>query len=150
MKRYISMLMLFALFVSLLSVSVSAEQYDVEMIHLEDGSYIIVAVTELQCRATQTRSGSKSYTYYTSDGSAKWKATLSGTFTYNGSSATCTSSSCSVTIYNSSWYTISKSASKSSNTASASVTMGYKVLGVTTNQVTRNISLSCDKDGKLS
>lgn len=150
MKRCICMLVLFAMLVSLIPMYASSEHNDVEITYFEDGSYIVTIISEVQGRGTSSKNGTKASTYYGNDGTAHWKATLSGTYTYNGSSATCTSSSCSVTIYNGSWYTISKSASKSSNTASASVTMGYKVLGVTTNQVTRNISLSCDKDGKLS
>ena len=87
---------------------------------------------------------------YNSADELLWKAVLTGTFTYNGTSATCTASSCNVIIYDSDWHEISKSATKSSNTASASVTMGRKFLGITIDKETFYLSLSCDKNGVLS
>lgn len=150
MKRLISMLTLIAMLILFAPIYASAEQNNGETVYFEDGSYIVTTITEVQSRAAKGKSGTKTSTYYVDDGTARWKVTLSGSFTYDGSSATCTSSSCSVIIYNNSWYTISKSASKSGNTAFGSATMGYKVLGITTNQVTRDISLTCDKDGNLS
>ena len=103
----------------------------------------------VQTRASGTKTGSKSDTYYANDGSAVWKVTLTGTFSYTGTSATCTSSNASVTIYNSNWYTISRSANKSGNVATSSVTMGYKTLAITTSRETSNLTLTCDKNGKV-
>ena len=88
--------------------------------------------------------------HYNSADELLWKAVLTGTFTYNGTSAACTASSCNVTIYDSNCHEISKSATKSSNTASASVTMGRKFLGITVAKNDYSISLSCDKNGVLS
>ena len=76
--------------------------------YFEDGSYIIETIQVIDCRASGTKTGTKAKTGYGSDGSAEWKATLTGTFTYTGTSATCTDSSVSVTIYDSNWYTVSK------------------------------------------
>ena len=90
-----------------------------------------------------------SIAYYNSDGISKWNAVLTGSFSYNGSSATCSSSSVDVTIFDSNWYVISKSASKSGNTASASVTMGCSYDGIMTT-IPANLSLKCDKNGNLS
>ena len=84
------------------------------------------------------------------NGTAQWKATLSGSFTYTGSSATCTSSSVDVTVYDSSWYTISKSSNKSGSKATASVTMGEKLAGVTVTKVPISLAMTCDKNGNLS
>lgn len=150
MKRIISIVALIAMLVMVVPTYADAEQNCERIVYFEDGSYIVTTITEVQSRVAYSKNGTSTSTYYGSDGTAKWKVTLSGSFTYDGSSATCTSSSCSVIIYNNSWYTISKSASKSGNTAFGSATMGYKVLGITTNQVTRDISLTCDKDGNLS
>ena len=115
-----------------------------------DGSYLVETIEITQARASGMKTGTKTQTYYDSTGEAEWKAVLTGTFTYTGSSATCTSSSVSVTIYDTSWNTVSKSASKSSNIASASVTMECKLLGITTNKVTVNPTLTCDANGNLS
>lgn len=122
----------------------------VSIIYLNNGYYIIESISVNVSRASGSITGTKSHTCYDSNGNSDWKAVLTGTFTYNGASATCTSSSVSVTIYDSSWYTISKSATKSTNVASASVTMGCKILGVTFNEVTVPITLTCDANGNLS
>ena len=121
-----------------------------EVIYFEDGSYITVTLSETQARASGTKSGSKTYRSYTSDGTEEWRAVLSGTFTYTGSSATCTASSCNVTISNTAWYVVSKTATKSGNTAKASITMGRKLLGITIEKKSAELSLSCSANGTLS
>ena len=101
-------------------------------------------------RVSGTTSGSKESIYYSNDGTAQWKAVLTGTFTYTGTSATCTTSSCNITIYSSSWYTISKTVGKNGNSATSSVTMGNKLMGVTVTKITKHITLTCDANGNLS
>lgn len=140
-------LVLAVFFVALSPLCVSARQECYEKIVLEDGSYFLVEVIDVGIRATNSISGSKSYTYYESDGVAQWKATLYGSFSYTGSSALCTSSSVDVTIYKSAWSVKTKSASKSANTASANVSVEKKLVGIT---VPASISLSCNANGKLS
>lgn len=147
MKRLFSLILTICLIASLPIYSSPAEE---EVIYFDDGSYIVITVESISTRASGTKSGSKTLKYTGSDGELEWKAVLSGTFTYNGTSATCTSSSCNVTIYASNWYEVSKTVTKSGNTASASVTMGRKVLGITVEKETYPLSLSCDKDGNLS
>lgn len=148
MKRIISVFLAIVLFIFAVPFGVYAEEYSV--IILEDGSYFTVEIEELGQRASGTKSGTKTYTYNSSSGTALWKAVVSGTFTYTGSSATCTASSCDVTIYDSDWYVVSKSASKSANNAIASVTMGQKVLGITVSKRTASLQLTCDASGNLS
>lgn len=152
MKRCISLFLLAALLFTTFSVNCFAseitEEYVVE--RFDDGSYMTERVVSSQTRASGTKSGSKDKVYYNGNGEAEWKVTVSGTFTYTGSSSTCTSASCSVTIYNSDWYTISKSATKSGNTATAYVTMGEKLLGVKVDEVSTSVSLKCDANGNLS
>lgn len=58
--------------------------------------------------------------------------------------------SCDVTILSSTWYVVSKSATKGGNTAKATVTMGRKLVGVTIDKETYNITLTCDKNGNVS
>ena len=118
--------------------------------YFEDGSYMTEKVYAVQTRASGTVTGSKVKNYYDSDGNLDWKAVLTGTFSYTGSSATCTAASCNVTIYDSSWHVSSKSASKSGNTAYGTVTMEYKLLGVTVDKKSTDLSLQCDANGNLS
>lgn len=148
MKRLVCCILLAALIVGVLPVYATAAE--TESIYLSDGSYITVRVYDHGTRASGTVKGGKEYTHYDNDGFVNWMAVLNGTFTYNGSSATCTDSSVSITIYDSSWYTISKSASKSSNKATGSATLGQKASGVTVARVPVSLSLECDADGNLS
>ena len=153
MKRFLCLGMLIVLFITMIPINAFAAQESVnndEVIYFDDGSYVAISLSDTGSRATASKSGSKTYTYYSSSGVAQWKAVLSGTFTYTGTSSTCTASSCSVTIYKTDWYTVSKSASKSGNTATAAVTMGRKSLGITVDKKSINISLSCDINGTLS
>lgn len=149
MKRRVALLLITALVISLAAFQVSAEQEE-NVIYLDDGSYILISVSSVNERATSTKNGSKSYKYYTSDGNLAWEAVLYGTFTYTGTTATCTSSSCSVTISNTVWYVVSKGTSKSGASALGEVTMGRKVLGVTVDKETVSMSLTCDANGNLS
>ncbi len=150
MKRKISILLLLVMIFSMVPFRAKAEQSHEDIVFLEDGSYIVTSILEVQSRVTGSKGGSKTSTYYANDGTLQWQATLTASFSYNGTSATCTTSNCSVTVHNSEWYTVSKNASKSGNTAMTTVTMGRKVLGITVDKDTIDIALSCDKNGNLS
>lgn len=116
----------------------------------EDGSYMTERILFAQTRAGGTVSGSKERNYYDSNGRLYWKAVLNGTFSYTGTSATCTSASCDASSFCSEWYLISKSASRSGNTAYASVTMGERAGGITVSQEDVQLTLECDGNGNLS
>ena len=90
--------------------------------------------------------------YYQSDGSGNTicKATLTGSFTYNGTSSSCTGASCNVTIYNSSWSTKSVNAYTSGNSAIADVVIERKFLFITLETINFSITLSCDRYGNLT
>lgn len=146
MKRVVSVLMLVFFLFSALPMAGAAEAVSEERIELGDGYYLIAETFQSGARASRSVSGSKPYTCYDSAGTALWKVTLYGTFTYTGSSATCTASSISTTIYDSSWSTGSKSASKSGNKATGSATMKKS----TVKSVPVSLSLSCSASGSLS
>ncbi len=146
MKRVVSVLMLVFFLFSALPMAGAAEAVSEERIELGDGYYLIAETFQSGARASKSVSGSKPYTCYDSAGTALWKVTLYGTFTYTGSSATCTASSISTTIYDSSWSTGSKSASKSGNKATGSATMKKS----TVKSVPVSLSLSCSASGSLS
>lgn len=150
-KRFICILLIVICLLSLPLHSFATNTIETpSVIYLDDGSYITITISEIETRASGTKTGQKTYTCTANSGTVCWDATLTGTFTYTGSSATCTYSDCSVTIYENNWYTVSKSAAKSGNTATASVTMGRKVLGITIAKDTYNMTLSCDANGNLS
>ncbi|MBO5169200.1 MAG: hypothetical protein J6B70_00420 [Oscillospiraceae bacterium] len=150
MRRILCCLLVLTMAICALPVLSCAEGSSSNIEYFNDGSYTITEIHKESLRSSKSVTGNKVNTHYDSDGTAKWKAVLTGSFTYTGSSANCTSSSASVTIYDSAWYTVSKSASKSGNTASAQITMGRKVSGITVAKVSSDMTLSCDANGNLS
>lgn len=116
-----------------------------------DDGYIVVEIVTNDSNNIASYSTSKSKTatkkisYYTSSNKLLWTVHLSGTFSYNGSSSSCTKASCSISNLDSNWSVKSKSATKSKNTAHAKVTMHQKGGG----DLSKELTLTCDKNGKL-
>lgn len=125
-----------------LSVTVTTE---VEL--LPNGDSIeteLITYTELG-GAKATKIGQKTKSYKNSSGTVMWSVTVYGTFSYTGSSATCTSASRSTTCPGSGWTIVSSSASKSGNTATAKATAGYN-----NSHYSLTVSLKCSANGTLS
>ncbi len=121
-----------------------------EVIYYDDGSYLTITIIQYHSRSTNSTSGFKRYVYSNTDGTTEWRAILTGTFTYDGTTATCTESSVTTYVYASNWYEVSKTAGKSGNTATGSVTMGRTVLGFTVAKETYNMTLTCSPSGTIS
>lgn len=121
-----------------------------EVVYFEDGSYCITTITYGGERASNTKTGNKTTSYYASDDTELFSLRVSGVFLYDGSTVKCTSSSYTYNIYDSAWSLKSATASKSGATATASGTFVKKVLGITMNTKTLTPTLTCDKDGNLS
>ena len=150
-KRFTAVFFVFILVFSLcVNVSAAAQSKEENVIYFADGSYVTITLEEIGARASGSKTGKKTYTYTDSNGEASWQAVLSGTFTYTGTSATCTASDCDITIYESVWYVVSNTPAKSSNVASVALTMGRKFLGITIEKKNYTWSITCDKDGNLS
>lgn len=124
-KRLFCFLLTFMLFISVLPVGHAAELVDEEIILLEDGRYLVITIEKIPSRSIYSQNGKKTITGKESDGTIAWKAELTGTYIYTGTSATCTQSN-------------------------ISVTMGRKVLGVTVAKETYNMTLTCSPTGTLS
>lgn len=163
MKKTVCLVLLLCLSLSMFPVApASADfgEFPVEVINYADGSYMIVTIAEgpetyaptvVGTNAVAaTKSGSKTYTHYNSSGTLLWSATLTAAFSYNGSTASCTSANCTVSISNNAWVVISKSCTRSGNTATANVTMGRQAAGITIQIIPITITLSCDANGNLS
>lgn len=132
------------------AVVFASDVHETVVVCYDDGSYMTEAISEQGTRASGSKTGTKTRNYYNSNNELMWKVVLTGKFTYTGSSATCTSSSISATVYNSEWYTVSKSSSKTSNKAKGTAVMGQKILGVTVDKVQADLTLTCDANGNLS
>jgi hypothetical protein len=113
-----------------------------------DGSYLVTKITRaisIAQTTTQT-TGTKTTSCYTSDNKLAWDFSVTGTFRYNGTSATAISSSASDHIYNSDWSCASKSTSYSGASATASGV--FKSVSALTKNVTA--TLTCSPSGALS
>ena len=122
----------------------------IERITFDDGSYAIIETTVSQTpftlfAAAKTKSASRTYTYYEADNIKKWDFSVNGTFSYDGSTAKATSSSSSYNIYASGWSLVSRNASKSGATATATGTFKYASITKST-----TIGLKCSADGTIS
>lgn len=121
--------------------------------YFDDGSYVITTVSitnTVATRASKTRVGSIKHDYHDAGGDLDWSASMTATFTYDGSTSRCTSANTpEITIYDNIWSVYSKSSSKSGNTATGNVTMAAKqIIGSSKFPVT--LTLTCDKNGVLS
>lgn len=146
LKLFTTILLIFS-FLPTFSHATSTTQ--TEIISFEDGSYLTVELTTVQSRST-SRTASKTYHYHNLLGTEEWYATLTGTFTYDGTTSKCTLSGVTIGITDSSWYIVSRESHEEGDTAYGTVVMGVKFLGITTDKKTVNMSLTCDKNGNLS
>lgn len=102
-----------------------------------------------ETRAT-TKTGKKTVTVKNAAGSKLWDVQVTGTFSYNGSTSTCTNSIANATSYNSNWKIVSKSANKSGNSATATAKANLYSGGAYIDSLTKSVSLFCDKNENLS
>lgn len=121
---------------------------------LSEGYYVNICVEEFssstETRATtSTKTGRKTYTIY-QDSEAVAKFILTGVFTYDGTTSSCTSATYSTSIIDDSWKFTNTSASKSGNVATGNFTAKHYVLFIATKTITDSFTLTCNKSGTLS
>lgn len=127
---------------------INSDLYCITTIEVND--YKITQNRLVSASSTKTKTASKTVEYQNGEGTTLWYVKVTGTFIYNGSTSSCSKSSVSAASYNSSWTISNKSSYKSGNTAYASATGIKKFMSVTIQTITRNVSLSCSKNGTLS
>lgn len=101
-------------------------------------------------RSIQTKTAKKTGTYKNTNGQVLWSVTVTGTFTYNGSTSSCTKSTVSTSVVDNTWKIASSSSSKTGNKASAVATAKYYVGGTVVSTQTKTITLTCSQTGVLS
>lgn len=119
----------------------------------DDGSYIETTISEssdISPFSTLTKTGRKTSKYKNSSGTVLWSITVIGSFSYNGTSAKCTSSSISSTCPSASWKLTNKSSYYSGATATAKATAKRYYAGECIQTLTRYVTLTCSKSGVLS
>ena len=118
--------------------------------YLDNGDYIETIITYYETNArVATKSGSKTANHKNSDGDIMWSVTVNGTFTYNGTTSSCTSVSRSTSAPGTNWSIKSSSCSKSGNCASATATATCKGV-LTSRDYTVTVNLYCSPYGILS
>jgi hypothetical protein len=137
--------------------SVSYATVASETTYLSDGSYNVITVKEsvsvsdnILKAAALTKSGSKTTSYYNSSGTLLWYVKVTGTFTYNGSTSSCTNATVLASAPDSAWVISSKSSNKSGNQATASATAKRYNGSILLQTVTKTVTLTCSKSGALS
>lgn len=150
-KRYLCFLLAFVLCVSGFCFPAYAAQANETVVYYADGSYLVTTITEIPTRSTNTKTSSKSGWYYNDNDELQWKITVTGTFSYDGTSAQCTHVSGTTTIENTTlWKLNSESPSRNGATATFSVVLARQFLGISYKKETHSVSITCDKNGNLS
>ena len=117
--------------------------------YLENGDYIETIITYEEALTRSSKTASKTKNYKNSDGDVMWSVTVRGTFSYNGTTSSCTAVSHSTTTLNAYWSIKSASSSKSGNTATAKAVATQSISGVS-RDYSVSVSLTCSANGTLS
>ena len=120
-------------------VSRTVEQYD-------NGACAVITVYDNTTARGGTKNGRKDFDYYES-GSLAWTFTVYGSFSYNGSSATCTAASYTYNLSDSNWTRVSGEAYPSGSAAIAKGVMQKKSTG---KRVYPTVTLTCTPNGVLA
>ncbi len=97
----------------------------------------------------KTTTKTKTSSYKSANSTVLWSVSVTATFSYNGTNSKCLDCSDNAVSYNSAWTIKSSSSSKNSNCATAVATATYKS-GTSSKDYTRLVTISCDKNGKVS
>lgn len=143
--------MLFCFTVPFSALAQTNEQTKTDVQYFEDGSYLVVETQDkISLFASGTVNKAKTGYYYNNDNELQWSVTLDATFTYTGSSATCTKASTSYKIYDSAWKVKEANATRSGRTATGDFLVKKYWLGIITKTVPLTITISCDNNGNIS
>lgn len=119
-------------------VSRTVEQYD-------NGAYAVITVYDTTTARGGSKNGYKDYKYYIS-GTLQWTFTVYGSFSYDGSTATCTAASYGYNINKSEWYRVKGEAYPSGSAAIAKGTMRRTSDG---REVYPTVIITCTPNGVL-
>ena len=132
-------------------IVISGEAKRATVVHVfADGSQLLEGQPEVAVQTRSSITAQKPYYHCNSSGTVLWTATVTGTFTYNGSTSSCTNATYVTQINNTAWSEQSGSAYPSGNSAIADVVMMRKILFIVLETVPVTITLTCDKNGNLS
>lgn len=164
MKKVIAFLLSFLIFLSVISNNLYAKEFlpddavsyqgDTEVIY-QDNEIVVTCtlvvwktVSDTGLYSTKQTVRSAKYVHITSaKGNVLATYTLTGTFTYDGSSSACTSAVCATSVQNTKWQFTSQTAAKSGKKAIGS----YTLKNSSTNKTkTGQLTITCSKSGVIS
>ena len=144
-------------FVLLIACSNTAHANDLNstIISIEDLGNGYLGITSIETpsvtlKASGTKTGTKTLRIKDSDGDIIATFKLAASFRYSSDSVTCTSASYSTDVSDSKWEFTDASAWKSGAKAYGDFTIKRKILGITLENISRTITLTCDNQGNLS
>ncbi|MBQ3783425.1 MAG: hypothetical protein II838_08300 [Lachnospiraceae bacterium] len=156
MKKFISLLIAIAIiFILPASNTVQAsdgksfKQTYTTIEYLDNGDCIETTLV-VSDSSKGTVNGTKTSTYKNSSNETLWYVSVTGTFSYNGTSSTCINASGDSHSYSSYWTVSNPTVSKSGNTATSTATGKKRVFGIVVQTQTLTVTLSCSKNGVLS
>ena len=128
-----------------------------ETVPLENGDYLETTILDAPTipsgvsffSTAKTITKTKITKYKNKSGSVLWSVSIRATFTYNGSTAKCTSCSHSTTCPAKTWKIKSVSSSKSGNSATAKATATHSYNNIS-RDFTKSVTISCSKNGTVS
>lgn len=151
---FLSLFLLISCFIPTQAVNNSEKSDENTVIeYFCDGSYItttIIESTNSINRSTSTKTGTKTITYSDANGDTLWEAFLHGTFTYNGTTSSCTSTNITYSVYDSDWKITSATSTKSGNKAIGNITAKRYFIGIPTATIDKSATLTCSANGTLS
>ena len=146
---------MFGILISNTTIMASTSQTNTVVETFSDGSYIESSIsfpsTSKALSSSSTKTASKTSTYKNNSGKTLWSVTVTGSFTYNGSTSKCIRSTVSTTCPDRK-LEINKIllTNKTDSTASATVSTAQLFNGIHMRTINRTIKLTCSKTGKLS
>lgn len=147
---FIIFLLAFIFYTIPFASTIKANSSTITKEYFPDGSYLETEIIQTFNTKSTITGARKRSTYRNSSGSALWYGEVTANFYFDGSTSRCTSAAASAGSHHSLWRIKSKNASKSGNTATASiVASSYTTTGSLIGNKNLVISLSCDRNGNL-
>ena len=108
------------------------------------------SVSPMASNTAKEKTGYKTTSCKNANGTVLWSVKVTANFSYNGTTATCTSSSVSTTINNSAWKISNKYSTRCANYGTATATGQEYINNKLVKSVTKTVKLTCSPTGTLS
>lgn len=151
LKKFLIYFSIFFIFFGTKPIYALEERQNVQEVYFENGYYYetIIETFETPYRNTTTQGARKTTNCKNASGDIIWYVTVYGVYTYDGKTATCTSSSVIAESNVSSWEIDSKKTSRSGASATATAIAKQYLLGVCIDTVTKSVTLTCTPTGNF-